>query len=333
MSGTGHEAARRWFLRIFWLSAVFAAGYLAALFATGTPVVAHVRGELKRLDDRLGGHVAAVLYGERIPRAMPAASAGAYKWLDQAGPFLAIAHGLGPQLYGGQNGALTLERAAQQGFRFFEVDVVLTSDGHLVCVHGGENERVLDAMTSQSYVRGATDAGLAPLEFGDLVSWATDHPGTYFVLDVKNRFYDSYRLIIDQLRKREVRQHFIPQAYSFEELAFLRRDQVLAGEIFTAYRSHLSTKAMFEWADRYHLPVITIPMERLQKHPPFPRDIAILVHPVDDPFEAALLRKEGVRGIYTSYVSPVATPEIYADWTAGCIPGVVWRNCTFLQKR
>ncbi len=281
------------------------------------------------IDSRLlGGRLLAFVRPEHIPDTVPPPPAAAYDWLGNQA-LLPIAHGLGPQLWGGINSRSTFEEGYIRGFRIFEVDLAVTSDGHLVCFHGAD-EQQLDRTSWQQYVDNLQTEGLHPLEFAQLVEWARRDSELRFVLDVKNRFDDAYRLVRAAIGSPALGQSFIPQIYHFDQLAQFRVDHFFAGEIFTSYQSGLSTPAILQAAERLQVRVVTLTRERVDRLHNVPASVVILTHPVDDAFDAARLRARGIRGIYTSYVTPASAPEVFAPWPNGCRPGSQWKECHFI---
>lgn len=233
-----------------------------------------------------------------------------YYWFG-TDPFLVIAHGLGPQLYGGDNTIKTLEKGRDRGFRIFEVDVSLTADNVLVCYHGG-SEQEINEMQYSDYLAICRTKGVMPCHFYDIVKYAQLHSNIYFVLDVKNRFFDAYEMIRKIVSAHKVGKSFIPQIYDFDQLPCIRKDRLFAGEIFTSYRSALTNKQIFDYAKKYDIKVVTLTMPRLlEQNKYFPQDAAVFVHPVNDPFIAAQVKSLGVRGIYTSYITRNTVPELF----------------------
>ncbi|ABQ27340.1 PI-PLC domain-containing protein [Geotalea uraniireducens] len=235
-----------------------------------------------------------------------------YSWLG-AEPFLVIAHGLGPKLYGGDNTIKTLVKGRERGFRVYEVDISLTADNVLVCYHGGD-ETEINAMRYADYLAVCRSKGQDPCRFDDIVSYARKNPAVSFVLDVKNRFYDAYGMIRNAVGDQNLGKSFIPQVYDFEQLPFIRKDGLFAGEIFTSYRSALTNRQIFDYSKKYDVKVITLTLQRfVEQKGDFPRDLVILTHPVNDPFIAADVKKLGARGIYTSYITHRSIPELFTS--------------------
>jgi glycerophosphoryl diester phosphodiesterase len=215
--------------------------------------------------------------------------------------FYPIAHRLGPSAHTGDNRIATFDKGLAQGFKFFEVDLLLTSDGYLICSHGDNRTK----MSYQEYVDASNAAGLAPCHFDDLVDKAQAHPQIYFILDVKNHFEKSYALIKEKVSAKNVGQSFIPQIYYLHEVYFLRKGNIFPAEIFTAYRSKLSTENVFKNVRALNIPVVTINQNRLANlKTSLPKDLLVFTHPVNSLSDAYQFKDRGISGIYTNDLSP-----------------------------
>jgi glycerophosphoryl diester phosphodiesterase len=301
-------------------------GYHLALEVNEVDKPRQIAVLLKAIDYYLtNGRTLELIYGEHLPSRKLNLSTSSYEWVYTSS-FLPIAHGLGAQLYAGPNTLATFEESYRRGFRIFEVDLSFTSDGHLVCFHG-DTESDLNRMSFEDYVRTRAKVGIPPCEFKELLGLLRRHPDIYFILDVKNRFESSYAEIRNELKPTGLGSRFIPQIYSFAEAAEFDGDSLMAGPIFTSYRSRMPTDRMIKGVRALGIKVLTLNQERTKELNAVPPDIFVLSHPVEDAFQAAELRDKGLRGIYTSYVSPLASPEVYMRWTPDCKPMNNWANC------
>lgn len=282
----------------------------------------------KLLDSRmLGGRLQEIYGNEAVPASVPPAPQEAYAWIE-GGPMIVIAHGLGPQLWAGANSRKTFEESRKRGFRIFEIDISVTTDGQLICYHGDSAEE-LERLSWRRYQEIMAAKGIEPLLFSEVVGWARDYPDIRFVLDVKNRFDDAYRMMRAAIGQPALGQSFIPQVYFFDELPQFRADHFFAGEIFTAYRTRMRTTTILKNAERLHVKVVALTRNRADSLGRMPPSITILTYIVDDAFEAAHFRAIGVRGIYTSYITPASVPELFEPWPTDCKPGKVWTGCRF----
>jgi hypothetical protein len=244
---------------------------------------------------------------------MPTIGEGAYDWLGNT-EFIPIAHALGPSLSSGINTRETLTKGIMMGFRIFEVDLAVTRDGQLVCYHG-DSDKELDELTYAGYEGRLSKRGFKPLKFSELVSIGRTHTDLYFVLDVKNRHDQAYTIARREIGDMNLGRAFIPQIYFFEQLENFRRMPFFAGEIFTSYRSGLTTRQIIDTARRVGIRVVTLTMDRFRElNGTLPEGMAIFVHPVDDAFVAAEIRRLGGRGIYTSYLAPSTVTDLFEKW-------------------
>lgn len=311
------------------LCAVVCAWGLGCMTVLGVNGPMSITDVAKRIDAHLLGGRLLELYGhEVLPKDVPAPGSDAYGWLGDE-PMLAIAHGLGPQLLAGANTKRAFDEARGQGFRIFEMDLAVTSDGRLICYHGDARPDSLAQLTWPRYQQLMAENGVEPLDFAEVVEWARRDPHIYFVLDVKNRFDDAYRMIRAAIGSPSLGRAFIPQIYFFSELPQFRNRRFFAGEIFTGYRTRLTVPAILRTAKRLHIEVVALTRDQVASLKTIPPGITVLTYPIEDAYEAARLREKGIRGIYTSYLSPHHTPEIYAPWPDNCIPGRRWRMCDF----
>jgi len=300
---------RRWRIATVILAGLLVGGL--ALLVVKPEAGTVPRRVVKRLDYALlGGLLQRIALHDAPTRAadldVPGAVVGAYRWIDHT-DFLAIAHAMGPSLETGRNTLATFRAGLSRGFRVFEVDLTLTADGVLACYHGGANEP-LDALTWAAVRERAPDA----CRFEQLVALAADYPDVHFVLDVKTRFDPAYDRVMELAEEAGVTASFIPQVYHFSQVRRFRESRRMTGLLFTAYRSALSVDRILEDARTAGVEVVTITVGVFDRwHGTLPAEPKVLVHPVNDPFEARRLRARGVDGIYTSYLAPRTVPALF----------------------
>lgn len=315
--------------RALWAGALVGACALAgwAVMLPDPAVRSSLKVRARALDEGYLGGTLRRLYHRgqvsSIPRTMRPAPEGAYSWLGTA-PFLPVAHALGPYLFAGPNSVPTFRRGLEMGFRLFEVDLALTTDGRLICYHGSDATRELSRLTYPAYLDTMRVRGVEPCRFEELITLAREHPEVRFVLDVKNHFDQVYATVRAEAVRAGVGRSFIPQLYEFSQLDAFRREPVLAGEIFTSYKSVLTNEEIFAAARRLGVRAVTLTLERFYAlGDRVPTDLAVMTHAVDDPGIAVEIRRLGARGIYTSYLAPGTVPELYRSWSASCGPATL----------
>jgi glycerophosphoryl diester phosphodiesterase len=297
---------------------------ILAVLSPDQAVRSSVKGRLRTLDSRyLGGQIRRFYHRSQLTApggAPPTPSREGYSWLGDE-PFLAVAHAMGPTFHAGPNSVPTFLRGLGLGFRLFEVDLARTVDGRVVCYHGNDATAELRSLTHAAYMDSMHARGIEPCGLADLVGLARQHHGVRFILDAKNDVEGIYSELSAVATAAGIGGAFIPQVYEFSQLAALRRRATLAGEIFTSYRSVLTTEEIFAGARRQGVGVVALTVERFAAlNGRLPSDLIVLVHSVEDPARAAEMRLAGARGIYTSYVAPNTVPELFARWTDGCQP-------------
>jgi len=230
---------------------------------------------------------------------LPRPASDAYDWLAGKRP-LRIAHRLGGADKDTENSPGALAASWQEGYRLLEVDLQLTTDGHLVCIHAEYPRRPL---TVADYRSGVPPGRRCTLD--TLITFARAHPRARFVLDVKNRFARSYARIINAVRVAGVGRQFIPQVYRFPQVAQVRHADVFAGAIFTAYRSRLSVAEIVASARRHGVRAVTLNPNRLNAFSgELPGDLVTFAHPIDTIEIARRRLGQGIDGIYTHTFAP-----------------------------
>jgi len=238
---------------------------------------------------------------DRVVLAQKPKYINAYEWLP-SNKLFSIAHGLGPSIPSGNNTLETFQKGMAAGFNIFEVDITLTTDGELVCYHGTDGED-LELLSVRKFIQMANKNNFYPLRFRDLIELSKKHPDIYFILDVKNKFIESYEIMDNLLKDNKIKSHFIPQVYHFNNMIWFIKHPGWGGVVFTSYQSRLTTADIFFYARLFSISVVTLTLERISTCKDLPTDIVILAHPVNDPDTVKELHNKGVRGIYTHYLS------------------------------
>lgn len=208
------------------------------------------------------------------------------------------------------------------GFRTFEVDLMLTADDKVVAMHDGlEKEYGLDGLISGYTVRqfkGTKFKGIyTPLDLGDIIALLVDHGDAVLVPDVKSDFKKTYDVLVHEVEKSdpEVLKRIIPQIYKEEDFKTLKAMNAFNRFIFTLYRVPPTSriKLVNYWIGRDVLrflsekeEITTVTMFRLRfmksgwlvrKLRAMGRDI--MVHTLNEEKEVARYLGLGATGIYT----------------------------------
>lgn len=288
-------------------------GFIAAAGLAGVLSLPEGRTQLKELilatDAKFfEGALRRVLHNQSLPTSrvldeIPAPRPSAYQWLTTVlatHGFVSIAHKGGLE-HLGTNSLLALRNGYKAGFRLLEIDFLKTPDDQVVCGHHWPNNG--QPLTKKTYMEYTRQAGKIFCTLDDVIEFTNNHPDTFIVLDIKSDFVQTYQLIIEEIEQQATRSAaFIPQVYSFEQLSLTRSSRVFSGEIFTTYRSALTTAQIYWFAQQTGVQAVTMPLVQAARHQGyFP--LPTFIHPVND-FD--LLKKvalRGIKGIYTSYLS------------------------------
>lgn len=225
-----------------------------------------------------------------------------------------IAHA-GGAIYGYRltNSLEALNSAYENGFRYIELDMELTSDGQVVLIHDWESiaNRMLFSpgiRSLEEFLASETLADLTVLDLDMLLVWLEEHPDCTIITDVKNE--DQLTVLNAIKDSAGDLNRFIPQAYSFEEYDTVKAlgfDRV----ILTLYRMTTDPETIAAFAREKEPWAITMPEASISE------DLlsaisgsgtAVYAHTINtlDFFEQ--WTDCGLTGIYTDYFIPAKWP-------------------------
>ncbi len=217
-----------------------------------------------------------------------------------------IAHALGA--YEGKTYLNCLEcfqHNYRKGHRLFEMDFLMSSEGHMVGMHDGQEAGFgLAKEFSTAQFRSSSLEGTTPLTDKDVADLAHAHADWYLITDIKSDNRPGLERLCKVFAARDLscRARVVPQVYSgadMEIIAELGFERV----IFSLYRVGNRPSEVLAVLDQYpQIWAVTMPhgwwneayAEELQR-----RGIRGFVHTVNDAERAAALFSAGVSGIYT----------------------------------
>lgn len=108
------------------------------------------------------------------------------------------------------NSKEALENSYKNGFRIFEVDIKLTSDNELVCVHGWkqkdyeerlgiEYNKENPIMDYNTFMSLKIQGQYTPLSFKDLSQFIMQHQDIYVMIDIGNKSYEETKKIYSKI--------------------------------------------------------------------------------------------------------------------------------------
>jgi hypothetical protein len=209
-------------------------------------------------------------------------------WIEQNDrrPFR-IAHALGAPDTAENNTIAAYERSRALGFRLFEVDISLDSQGRARCHHGPEDPAPFEPATSCTFER-------------LLESAVRDK--TWLVLDFKSDFDRTAGFVLDQAIRAHAADRLIFQLYEPANLAWFATRAAaspLPVPIVTAYRAARSANHIAASAARLHIRVLTVPTDKLVSLRPIDANIMLFTHPVHDCLQLRnAMQAAPVRGLF-----------------------------------
>jgi len=209
------------------------------------------------------------------------------------------------------NSRQALDRSYDEGFRFIEVDICLTSDGVPVLLHDWGNANwfagIKYSTEQPEYEDFKKRTGILGLEFMDLdmlARWLASHDDAYIITDIKQ---DNIE-ILGHIRENypEASKRIIPQIYSPDEYEPVR-ELGYENIILTLYRMETVGDDVFEFCSENPLFGLTMAKSRaetglLEKYSEL--GIPVYVHTINDYNEYIKLRDSGAYGVYTDFFEP-----------------------------
>ncbi len=224
-----------------------------------------------------------------------------------------VAHA-GGDIYGIRmtNSLQALNKSYEEGFRYIEMDISLTSDGIPVFIHDWGNANWFAGIKYSTEEYGYEDfkkrTGILGLEFMDLDKlelWLEMHDDAYIITDIKENNVE----VLGYIRNNypEASKKIIPQIYSLDEYEPVKN---LGYEhiILTLYRIETIGDDVFEFCSEQPLFGLTMSQSRaktdsLKKFSDL--GIPVFVHTVNDYNEYVKVRDNGAYGVYTDYFEPL----------------------------
>lgn len=234
-------------------------------------------------------------------------------------PGVLIAHALGAVegvVY--TNSAEALETSLAAGRRWLEVDLALSSDGHLVCFHRGYEgavgiERDIGETTAAEFLATRFHERFTTLSFADLLDRLAGVPDAVVVTDTKwwtepigFAFYAAVSAVPQGRRPR-----IVPQIYQPGDLDIIRRLEEHLGPfpsvILTLYRTNMADADVAAFAVANRIGAVTASKARFGPglvEALRPSGIPLLVHTFNEHDEIVHFAARGAQGFYTDWYRP-----------------------------
>ena len=228
-----------------------------------------------------------------------------------------IAHA-GGGIYGYRltNSREAMDEAYDNGFTYIELDFDVTSDGHVVLIHGWFSlvERLLNKqgqLTVEEFTNSDTFLDLTLMTLDDLLDWLKKHPEVSIITDVKS---EDNLAVLEQIAAQAGNQvsRFIPQIYDFEQYERVGA-MGYSRIILTLYRMNPELETLKEFAASHKLWAVTVDQSRLTEEllgAITSTGPAVYAHTVNDLSFFEGWHEKGLTGIYTDYFQPNHWPEM-----------------------
>lgn len=235
-----------------------------------------------------------------------------------------VAHGMGgiadKQV---TNSLEAFESSYAKGYRVFEVDLALTSDGKLVARHDwnpgtyaylGQTAADPNKVLSESEFKALKIHGAyTPLTIDDIVRLMKAHPDIWIITDTKSRKPEEVQAAMKDIVKAvfpdtQLADRFIIQIYDQPMLASVRSVYGFKNIVYTLYQLKRGPiDPELDFAEANGIEVIAMPESSWS--PGFTRLIAArglrsAVYSTNDPVVARCYRESGVSLIYSDFLPP-----------------------------
>lgn len=244
------------------------------------------------------------------------------EWLEEDTLLAHAMGGIDESVY--TNSLEAFETAYENGFRVYEVDLVVTKEGEVVCSHEylDENGEVVEY---SSFMQAKIEGKYTPVDLEKLIDLMEIYPDVYVMTDIKwdNSMGSSNEDVITLVsslveeasgRKTEdILERMIIQIYNPKSYEIMKNIYPFKHYVYTLY--HYASPIYEEilgFCLENNLPVVA--MEEGRISPEIVEyfnqwNIDVLVYTINDESTANKLREYGVKGIYTDWLMPECEEE------------------------
>lgn len=245
---------------------------------------------------------------------------------DEWTKYKLIAHALGGiDGYTYTNSLEALLQNYQKGHRVFEVDLILTEDGHLVARHDWTKEisfhldqkipkeRLGNPLTLKEFKTHRINQKYTPLTIEDIFNIMIKYPDIYIVTDTKetneNLIKKQFRVLVENANKIDssVLDRVVPQIYNQEMLGYIEEIYNFKSIIYTLYQSPDTDDEVINFIKQHdNIDVITMPVRRSNEEfisKIYDSGIKTFVHTLNSVEKTESLMKLKVHGFYTDFLT------------------------------
>ncbi len=210
----------------------------------------------------------------------------------------------------GSNSLEALDATYEKGYRVIEMDFVLSSDGHAVCLHDWSSyysdSLTFSAITKAEFEKVKIFNQYTSVTLDNLVAWMKAHPDVYIVTDIKENNVDVLRNIAAE--HPEIISCIIPQIYQYAEYLPVRA-MGYSNIVLTLYRlPTYNDKSNGKYNASFALKngLLAVTGDSILAKPEFVSEFVALgvplyVHTVNDEAAQQSYFDMGISGVYTDY--------------------------------
>lgn len=195
------------------------------------------------------------------------------------------------------------------GYKVFEVDLNLTSDGHLAAIHNWKGKPLkLNEFKKQKIFKKYT-----PLSFEDILLLMDKNEDVYLVTDTKEtekeKVKKQFTIIVNAAKNvdRKLLSRIIPQIYYEEMFYTVKKIYNFKSWIYTLYKTISPNEKVIKFAEKKGIKAIGMPTYRYDKE--FVKELASkgifsYVYTINSLDKFHRYRKNGLTGVYSDYILP-----------------------------
>ena len=225
----------------------------------------------------------------------------------------------------GSNSLEALNATYAKGYRFIEIDFVLSSDGHPVCLHDWSKYYSLQLtnhpITKESFSHVIIFGKYTSMSLDSLAEWLKTHSDVYIITDIKE---DNLSVLRSIAKKHpEIIPNLIPQIYQYDEYLPVRslgfQNIILTLYRLPTYFDKANAVYNAQYAKQYELLAVTADatLATAEFIAEFTKnDVPLYVHTVNDEAEQKKFLDMGVSGIYTDYAKEKVVQSPAEETTA-----------------
>ncbi|MDP1510152.1 phosphatidylinositol-specific phospholipase C/glycerophosphodiester phosphodiesterase family protein [Paenibacillus ottowii] len=214
----------------------------------------------------------------------------------------------------------------KKGSRVFEVDLMFTSDGHLVARH--EWTKSFTKQMQQEYAVGTKQGGkpwsyhqfkntpihgsYTPLDWKDVLDLLENYPDAYIVTDTKEQDPAQIKQLFAQLTRQaqeknpELLSRIVPQIYNEEMLQTLRNIYPYTSIIYTLYATEDQDDEIIRFVQHNEITAVTLPENRVRGdlvESLRQAGAVCYVNTINELKDATEYEQMGVQGFYTDVLT------------------------------